>query len=91
MTVSTTKRDLMQMREVLKGLTDEIRVQAHLGGLELKEKWAKLEPQLMQADKVVEELSYSAIMTMHDLVRRARELRDNLHELDQGYRKVGRR
>lgn len=90
MSTESAKQDLKELRDVLKTLRDEIRVQAHLGSMELKEQWAKLEPRMIEADKYVEEVSYATLMTLHDLVKNARVLHDNLKELRDSYKKLGR-
>lgn len=91
MTTQAAARDLLALRDVLKTLRDEIRLQIHLGGMDVKEQWAKLEPRMIEADRYVEEVSYATLMTLLDLVKNARTLSDNLKQLRDGYKKVGRR
>lgn len=68
---------------MLRGLRDEIRVQAHLAGMDLKKEWEKLEPRLNEAEQMVDAISAASVAAAHDLERRARKLRDQLKALAQ--------
>lgn len=43
------KADPGAFQKDLKALADEVRVKVHLAGMDLKDEWAKLEPQLERA------------------------------------------
>jgi hypothetical protein len=75
------KADLQDMRTTLKGLADEIRVQVHLGTMDLKDRWKALEPKLSDAERYVDEVSDSSRVAMGDLVKRFREMRDHLAQI----------
>lgn len=77
------KKDARDVRQVLRGLRDEIRVQAHLAGMDLKKEWEKLEPRLNEAEQMVDAISSASVAAAHDLERRARKLRDQLKALAQ--------
>jgi hypothetical protein len=47
--MSDTKSTFQQMKDELKAMAEEIRVRVHLGGMEVKEKWAELEPKIQKA------------------------------------------
>lgn len=83
------KHEMKNSVKQLKTLRDEIKVYAHLANLELKQRWEELEPKLAEAERYVDEVSEVSRKAAQDLVRRARELRDGLKEL-QGEHKVMR-
>lgn len=83
------KHEMKSSVKQLKTLRDEIKVYAHLANLELKQRWEELEPKLAEAERYVDEVSEVSRKAAQDLVRRARELRDGLKEL-QGEHKVMR-
>lgn len=72
------KKDVKDIRVVLRGLRDEIRVQIHLAGMDLKKEWEKLEPKLNEAETMVDKIAAASVAAAHDLERRARKLRDDL-------------
>ncbi len=76
-----TKNDFELARAQLRTLRDEIRVHLHLGSMDLKDAWKKLEPRLDEAERVVGEVSEASRKATQDLVKRASELRDALHRL----------
>src|SRR6185436_13789608 len=51
------KSELRKSLERLQTLRDEVRVRLHLGSLELKDQWRKLEPHLGDVEKKAEELT----------------------------------
>jgi hypothetical protein len=69
------KRSLEYSFNELKRLRDEIRVQVHLGGLELKKTWQELEPSMERAEAYLQEVTEVSEKAMHDLLIRARQLR----------------
>jgi hypothetical protein len=71
-------QDVKDIRVVLRGLRDEIRVQLHLAGMDLKKEWQKLEPRLEEAEKMVDAVQAASVAAAHDVERRARKLRDDL-------------
>jgi hypothetical protein len=83
------KKSLHEGREQLRALRDEIRVHLHLGSMELKDRWAALEPRFSEAERYVEELTETSRAAMKDLVKRFSELRDSLARLREQH-KVGR-
>ena len=76
--IEQTKQNLEDIRTVLRGLRDEIRVQMHLAGMDLKKEWEKLEPRVSEAESMVDAIGASALAATHDLERRARAMRDEL-------------
>jgi hypothetical protein len=73
------KKDLRRMLDDLATLRDEIRVDLHLGGMELKDRWAALEKELHKAEEGAErDLSDGAHKALADLKERAQKLRAEL-------------
>jgi hypothetical protein len=71
------KVELEKSAALLRKMRDEVRVQLHLGGMEVKQEWNKLEPRLEsaldRAAKDVSEASRTAIVELTDAVRRLRK------------------
>jgi hypothetical protein len=61
------KRDLEDASETLKGLVDELRLQAHLGAMELEQR----------SGPVIDEVRAAT----HDIVERGKQLRNRLKTL----------
>lgn len=70
-----TKKDIAALKTELKTLRDEINLKVHLAGMDLRDEWAKLEP---QADKAWRELNETTMEAAKDLRGRIRKLREQL-------------
>lgn len=70
------KSELERSANVLRNLGEEVRLQLHLGGREVKDEWRRLEPRLEatleRAAKEVTDASQKAISDVTDAVRRLR-------------------
>lgn len=75
----------------LEAMAGEIRVQLHLGGMELRERWEALEPKLRHAGGTVTEVTDAAVEAVEELVERTRELAHALRERAEQERTVGPR
>lgn len=72
------KSDLRTGLARLQTLRDEVRVRLHLGSLELKDQWRKLEPHLGEVEKKAEEVTEASRSAIHDAVRRLETFRSSL-------------
>lgn len=77
-TTDDMKADLQKNLESLQTLRDEIRVRIHLAGMEVKDLWNKLEPRLLEAERLAEEATETSRTALHDLLEKAKELRSSL-------------
>jgi hypothetical protein len=73
------KRDIKGGLEDLATLRDEIRLKVHLAGMEIKDEWRKLEPQLLEVEQAAAKVSEATREALHDAVARLRKLRDRLN------------
>jgi hypothetical protein len=75
--IQDIKSDLEKSATILRELREEVRVRIHLGGLEVKDEWRRLEPRLEQtlerAAKEVTDASHKTITEVTDAVRRLRQ------------------
>ncbi|HEX7604590.1 MAG TPA: hypothetical protein VF316_23390 [Polyangiaceae bacterium] len=62
----------------LEVIADEIRVRLHLGGMDAKDAWKKLEPRLAEAREHAKSASDSSKKAFHDIVKSFEELRAKL-------------
>jgi hypothetical protein len=70
------KKDLRRMLDDLATVRDEIRVDLHLAGMDLKDRWNKLEAELLKAEEGFgRDLSENAKKALADLTERAQKLR----------------
>lgn len=77
-TTNDLKADLQKSLESLQTLRDEIRVRIHLAGMEAKDAWNELEPRLLGAEKLAEEVSEASRSAISDLVQKVRDFRATL-------------
>jgi hypothetical protein len=59
-------------------LRDEIRVRLHLAGMDAKDEWNKLEPQLVEVERAAEALTDATERAISDAVKRLSRLREKL-------------
>ncbi|MCC6336275.1 MAG: hypothetical protein IT380_20100 [Myxococcales bacterium] len=70
-----TRKDLEALKLELRALRDEINLKVHLAGMDLKDEWARLEP---QAEKAFKELSATTYEAARDLKARFQKMREQL-------------
>ncbi|WP_437314662.1 hypothetical protein [Sorangium sp. So ce385] len=75
---SELKSDLTKSLESLQTLRDEIRVRLHLAGMEAKDAWSKLEPTLLDAEKLAEDVSETSRNALRDILDKVKEFRSSL-------------
>lgn len=62
----------------LQTLRDEIRVKLHLGGMEVKSEWDKLEPYVLDVEKKASDLSEASKSALDEAVEKLKKLRSSL-------------
>ena len=72
------KNELNKSLDLLRTLRDEVRVKLHLGGMDVKEQWSKLEPHLEEVDKKAGELTDASRTALSEAVKRLQKLRASL-------------
>jgi uncharacterized membrane protein len=70
-----TKKDIAALKTELKALRDEITLKVHLARMDLRDEWARLEPQV---EKAWRELNETTMEAARDLRARIHELRERL-------------
>ena len=75
---SELKSDLNKSLESLQTLRDEIRVKLHLAGMDAKDAWDKLEPKLLDAEKLAEDVSESSRHALRELLEKVKSFRSSL-------------
>jgi CBS domain-containing protein len=74
------KKELKKSVELLRTLRDEVRVRLHLGSLDLRNQWKKLEPHLGDVEKKAEELTETSRAAVADALKRLEHFRSSLSE-----------
>jgi len=72
------KKELEKGLAKMGSLRDEVRVRLHLAGMDLKDQWNKLEPQLDQVEKKAGEVSEDAKKLLNEAVSKLEKLRSSL-------------
>lgn len=73
------KNELEKSARVLRTLRDEVRVQLHLGGMEVKDEWHRLEPQLESVlARSAKDASDATRTALDEVTAAVRKLRDSL-------------
>jgi len=70
-----TQKDVAALKTELKALRDEINLKVHLAGMDIRDEWARLEP---QAEKAWKELSATTVEAAKDLKARIQKLQAQL-------------
>ncbi len=78
-TTTELKNDIQKSLDALRTLKDEIRVQLHLAGMDAKDEWSKLEPQLEEAEKMAHDLTEATRHALADAVKKVSLLRAKFH------------
>lgn len=79
-TTDELKHEVTKSLDLLKTLRDEVRVRLHLGGMDIKDEWAKLEPHLADVEKRAVELSDASKSALTDALQRLKKLRASLSD-----------
>jgi len=66
------KQDFKAFQQDVKALRDEVKLKIHLAGMDLKDEWQKLEPQI---DRVASSAAIVSAEMMSDLKKRLTEFR----------------
>jgi len=78
METSPIQSELRDTLDQLRRLRDEVRVQAHLGGMEAKKAWDELEPKLAEADRLAEKASEESLRAAVEALRRLKIFKHGL-------------
>jgi hypothetical protein len=81
MTPSTTtdlKNEIEKSLGLLRTLRDEVRLKIHLAGMDARDEWNTLEPQLVEIERKAIELSEATRSTIGDAVKRLTKLSASL-------------
>jgi predicted anti-sigma-YlaC factor YlaD len=65
--------DIKRSLDLVRSLRDEARVQMHLAGMETRELWDKLEPQVEAVERTAQEATESSRIALQEAVKLLRE------------------
>lgn len=74
------KGRLQESITTVKRIGDEIRLEIHLAGMELKDQWRELEPKLQHAERTAKTLSEQSLHAVDELVRQIEDFRASLKQ-----------
>lgn len=72
------KRDIQGGLDDLTTLRDEVRLKVHLAGMEIKDEWRKLEPQIVEVEQAAAKVTEATREALHEAVAKLKKLRDKL-------------
>jgi lipid II:glycine glycyltransferase (peptidoglycan interpeptide bridge formation enzyme) len=72
------KNEMKKGVDLLRTLRDEIKVKVHLAGMDAKDQWAKLEPELSKVERAAEQATESSKKLMDEALNRLKKLRESL-------------
>jgi hypothetical protein len=72
------KQELEKGVEVLRTLRDEIKVKLHLAGMDAKDQWAKLEPELFKVERAAQQATDASKKLLDDALVKLKTLKDSL-------------
>ncbi len=72
------KSEMKKGVDLLRTLRDEVKVKLHLAGMDVKDQWAKLEPELYRVERAAEQATESSKKLMDEALNRLKTLRESL-------------
>ena len=72
------KNEMKKGVDLLKTLRDEIKVKLHLAGMDAKDQWAKLEPELSKVELAAEHATHASKKLVDEALTKLKSLRDSL-------------
>ena len=72
------KSEMKKGVDLLKTLRDEVKVKLHLAGMDVKDQWARLEPELSKVERAAEQATESSKKLMDDALKRLKSIRESL-------------
>ena len=72
------KAEMKKGVDLLRTLRDEVKVKLHLAGMDVKDQWSKLEPELFKVERAAEQATESSKKLLDDALNRLKTLRDSL-------------
>ena len=72
------KHQIQEVVAQLRTLRDEVRVDLHLAGMEVRKRFAELEPQLHEIEHRGKEVTQASLQVVDEAVAKLRQLRDSI-------------
>jgi uncharacterized protein YhaN len=72
------KNEIEKSLAQMQALRDEVRLKLHLAGMDAKDEWRKLEPQLADVERAAGNLTDVTRHAVEDAVKRLKKLRERL-------------
>jgi lipid II:glycine glycyltransferase (peptidoglycan interpeptide bridge formation enzyme) len=72
------KAEMKKGVDLLKTLRDEVKVKLHLAGMDAKDQWAKLEPELSKVERAADQATEASKKLLDETLKRLKSIRDSL-------------
>jgi hypothetical protein len=77
-TTTDLQSEIKKLRQSLETLRDEVRVMIHLGAMDAKDAWKKMEPQIAAAERAAEHASESSREALKKALQAVKQFRASL-------------
>jgi hypothetical protein len=79
-TTTDLRAEITKLRQSLETLRDEVRVRIHLGAMDAKDAWKKIEPQIAAAEDAAEHASESSREVLKKALQAVTQFRASLEK-----------
>jgi len=79
-TTTDLRAEITKLRQSLETLRDEVRVRIHLGAMDAKDAWKKIEPQIAAAEDAAEHASESSREALKKALQAVTQFRASLEK-----------
>jgi hypothetical protein len=79
-TTTDLRAEIMKLRQSLETLRDEVRVRIHLGAMDAKDAWKKIETQIAAAEDAAEHASESSREALKKALQAVKQFRASLEK-----------
>jgi hypothetical protein len=77
-TTTDLQTEIKKLSQSLETLRDEVRVRIHLGAMDAKDAWNKMEPQIAAAERAAEHVSESSREALKKALQAVKQFRASL-------------
>ncbi len=77
-TTTELKKEIEKSLGLMRTLRDEVRVKLHLAGMEAKDEWSRMEPQLAEVERAARDFTEATKTAVNEAVKRLSKLRSSI-------------
>ena len=77
-TTTELKKEIEKSLGLMRTLRDEVRVKLHLAGMQAKDEWNRIEPQLLEVERTAHDFTEATRTAVNEAVKRLSKLRSSI-------------